>query len=122
MTELGSSWTQPANWWAHDRSPGKIFCRVEGTRVIIDRADPIIWIGAETVSWAALGNSAPRITVTPPANWSEGNYWIDSVIRFHGDNRDVLYRLTSWAGGLTAWGPDNNGRYDLGYYLAEWPD
>jgi hypothetical protein len=124
VTEAAGAWTKPANWLAHDHSDGRILCHVEGTRVIIDHADPVIWISAETVSWAATGKAHPRIKLTPPPGWGEpGNhYWIGSVIRFHADNRDVLYRLTSWHGNVGMWSPDNIDRVDLGYYVAEWPD
>ena len=117
---------RPGNWWAHKDSPGRLLCRIETTsgddyRVIIEQADPRIWIGTEMVSWAATGQAAPRITLKHRPNWSEDGYWIGSVIRFHADNRDVLYRLTSWRGEILALDPESN-NWDLGYFVAEWPD
>lgn len=105
------------NWGTVDNSPGQLLSHIElsgdtGYQVIIDNADPLIWISSSIISWAASGQAAPQITVPHRNDWAkDGNYWIGSTIRFHGDNRDVLYKIISY-----------EGDYSYGYYIAQWPD
>jgi hypothetical protein len=111
------------NLWLHKNSPGKLLCSMElldeyRSKVLIEHADPLVWIGSDMVHWAASGYAVPRVTLTRcehscscDAPRVYGACLLGSTIRFHGDNRDVLYQLTSWA--------DDD---YLGYYIAQWPD
>lgn len=77
-----------------------VLTRIGRTGIRVDQADPVICIHPEIVDELRAGQYAPGVTF-------DGD-----VLRIHGMNRTVVYRL----GELTR---DPCGRL---VYLAEWPD
>jgi hypothetical protein len=94
-----------------DLPRGECICTSQDGRLRIDRADPRIFISAELLGVLAAGPSTawPRDATLDRADCTEALGHAGAVLKLHGVNRTVIYRITEYV-------PRVRG------YIGEWPD
>jgi hypothetical protein len=91
---------------------GDCICTREDHRVRVDQADPRVLIDAEVL--ATIDSQGPgawpwNASLDHAQSVHHGHGYVGSVLKIHGVNRTVIYRITGYV-------PSVHG------YIGEWPD